>query len=67
MDDIEFEYKEVEGIGISDEFWYALTNGYINLDKILIEGEAKTKLEDAISLVLDFENDLTSQDFWEEY
>ena len=64
---MELEFKEdVEEVCYTDDFWYALTNGYIDLD-ILVDNEAKAKLIEAISIVKDFEAELTSQDFFVEY
>ena len=61
------EFKEdVEEVSYSDDFWYALNNGYIDLDAILVENEAKQKLIDAISVVEDFQYLLESQDFFVE-
>jgi hypothetical protein len=63
---MEFKYKDnIDSVSYSDDFWYALTNEYIDLD-ILEDGETKDKLIEAIGIVEAFENDLTSQDFFEE-
>lgn len=62
----ELEFKQdVESVCFSDDFWYALTNGYIDLD-ILEDNEAKTELIKAIQLVQEFEDTLYEQDFYEE-
>lgn len=61
------EFKDdVESVSYSDDFWYALTNGYIDLDEILVDNEAKQKLIEAISIVEDFQYALESSDFFEE-
>lgn len=64
-DSIEFK-EDVEEVSYSDDFWYALNNGYIDLDAILVENEAKQKLIEAISVVEDFQYLLESQDFFVE-
>ena len=64
-DSIEFKEDIVE-VSYSDDFWYALNNGYIDLDAILVENEAKQKLIEAISVVEDFQYLLESQDFFVE-
>lgn len=58
--------EDIESVSYSDDFWYALTNGYINLDKLLVDNDAKKELINAIKIVKSFENDLTSQEFFEE-
>ena len=63
-DDLVFK-EDVESVTYSDDFWYALRNGYIDLD-ILEDNNAKQKLIDAISIVEDFQYQLESQDFFEE-
>ncbi len=63
----ELEWKEdIEEVSYSDDFWYALTNGYIDLDELLVDNPAKDKLKEAISILEDFECELTSQDFFVE-
>lgn len=63
----ELEWKEdIEEISYSGDFWYALTNCYINLDELLVDNQAKEKLKEAISILEDFECELTSQDFFVE-
>lgn len=61
------EFKDdIESVSYSDDFWYALTNGYIDLDAILIDNDAKAKLIEAIELVESFQYELESADFFEE-
>lgn len=61
------EFKDnIVSVSYSDDFWYALTNGYIDLDAILIDNDAKAKLIEAISLVQDFQYKLESSYFFEE-
>lgn len=63
----DFIFKDdVESVSYSDDFWYALTNGYINLDKILVDNSVKVELIRAIELVQDFQHKLESSDFFEE-
>lgn len=62
--DLKFK-EDVESVSYSDDFWYALTNGYIDLD-ILEDNDAKKRLIEAISIVEDFQLTLESQDFFEE-
>lgn len=64
-DSLEFK-EDIEEVSYSDDFWYALNNGYIDLDAILIDNAAKQKLIEAISIVEDFQYILESQDFFEE-
>lgn len=62
-----FVFKDnIESVSYSDDFWYALTNGYIDLDSILIDNESKDKLIEAIEMVESFQNKLESADFFEE-
>lgn len=61
------EFKDdIESVSYSDDFWYALTNGYIDLDEILVDNDAKAKLIEAIKLVESFQYELESSDFFEE-
>lgn len=61
------EFKDdIESVSYSDDFWYALTNGYIDLDEILVDNDAKAKLIEAIELVESFQYELESSDFFEE-
>ena len=63
----ELEFKEdIEEVSYSDDFWYALTNGYINLDEILIDNSAKQRLIEAIGIIEDFQYELESADFFVE-
>ena len=57
---------DIESVSYSDDFWYALTNGYINLDELLIDNKAKQELENAISIIEDFQQKLESAEFFEE-
>jgi hypothetical protein len=62
-----FIWKEdIEEVSYSDDFWYALTNGYIDLDNILVDNNSKEKLKEAISIVEEFQQELESQDFFYE-
>ena len=62
-----FAFKDdIESVSYSDDFWYALTNGYIDLDEILVDNKAKAELIKAIELVEAFQCELESQDFFEE-
>jgi hypothetical protein len=65
IDDFIFK-DDIESVSYSDDFWYALTNGYIDLDNILVNNDAKNKLIDAIDLVESFQYKLESSDFFEE-
>lgn len=63
----ELEWKDdIDEVSYSDDFWYALTNGYIDLDQLLIDNEAKQKLIDAIDMVENFQSQLESSDFFVE-
>lgn len=64
-DTLEFK-DDIEEVSYSDDFWYALTNGYINLDEILIDNSAKQKLIEAIGIIEDFQYELESADFFVE-
>lgn len=70
IEDTEFDnfiFKDdIESVSYSDDFWYALTNGYIDLDAILVDNDAKAKLIEAIELVESFQQELESSDFFEE-
>ena len=62
-----FIFKDdIETVSYSDDFWYALNNGYIDLDAILVDNDAKAKLIEAIELVESFQQELESSDFFEE-
>lgn len=66
-DSEELEWKEdIDEVSYSDDFWCSLTNGYIDLDELLVDNPAKEKLKEAIRILEDFESELTSQDFFEE-
>ena len=61
------EFKDdIESVSYSDDFWYALTNGYIDLDELLIDNKAKQELENAIQIVESFQQELESAAFFEE-
>lgn len=64
-DELEFK-DDIESVSYSDDFWYALTNGYIDLDEILVDNLAKDKLKEAISIIEDFQYQLEQSDFFEE-
>ena len=70
IEDTEFDnfiFKDdIETVSYSDDFWYALNNGYIDLDAILVDNDAKAKLIEAIELVESFQQELESSDFFEE-
>ena len=66
-DSDDFIFKDdIESVSYSDDFWYALTNGYINLDEILVDNKAKSELIKAIELLEAFQCELESSDFFEE-
>lgn len=51
----------VEGINqSSDDFWYGLTNGYINYECLIADKDQKRKIEEAINL-LEKLNNLVSE------
>lgn len=63
----DFVFKDdIESVSYSDDFWYALTNGYIDLDEILVDNKAKAELIRAINIVESFQGELESSDFFEE-
>lgn len=63
----EFIWKEdIESVSYSDDFWYALTNGYIDLDELLEDNKTKQELINAIQLLESFQSELESADFFEE-
>jgi len=54
--------KNAEPPGSSDDFWYALNNGYITPEEVLADLEQLQKLEDAVELLNSFEQALEDND-----
>jgi len=60
--------KDAEKQGSSDGFWYDITHGgYIKPEEVLADKKQLEQLEEALELVLSFENALNDNDLLEEF
>lgn len=60
--------KNAKKQGSSDGFWYGLTDGgYINPEEVLADQSQLKQLQDAVSLVKDFERAMEDAELIEEF
>jgi len=65
---MEEKYLDSEPVGSSNGFWYDLTDGgYINPDEILVDKDKAKKINEAIKLLRDWEDELRDDEMLNEF
>jgi hypothetical protein len=63
---IDWSFKVIDPLAVSDGFWYGINEGYIKPEEILDDEDQVNAVKEAVELLKHFEDTMTDQGILEE-